>query len=344
MNMAAPTDVQPSIATFKKKGAKAKGNIRKRPATPAPSQSDDSSDYSSSENESGHRIKRRKKNTGAVTASSANNKSSDKELSATIFTADRNVTITSTNDATKQNNWFDEDSKDVLSSKSMPGTTRAIPKESQIPEGSYKGLANQTSFIQKNPDAPTRSVGPIKAPTNIRTTTTTDFAPDVCKDYKQTGFCGFGQNCKFLHDRSDYKQGWQLDREWEDVTKGKKVGGIVVANANRRKVEEEDDDKDATLEDIPFACIICKGPYREPVVTRCGHYFCEPCALKRYRKDPSCGACGLGTNGVFISAKRLKKLLDKKREQAAKKRQEAIEAGEEVSEEEDESAECTELG
>lgn len=323
MNVAASTDVQPSIVTFKKKGAKAKGNIRKRPATPAPSQSDDSSDYSSSENESGHRIKRRKKNTGVVTASSANNKSSDKELSATIFTADRNATITSTNDATKQNNWFNEDSKDVLSSKR---------------------LANQTSFIQKNPDAPTRSVGPIKAPTNIRTTTTTDFAPDVCKDYKQTGFCGFGQNCKFLHDRSDYKQGWQLDREWEDVTKGKKVGGIVVANANRRKVEEEDDDKDAILEDIPFACIICKGPYREPVVTRCGHYFCEPCALKRYKKDPSCGACGSGTNGVFISAKRLKKPLDKKRERAAKKRQEAIEAGEEVSEEEDESAECTELG
>jgi len=226
----------------------------------------------------------------------------------------------------------------------MLGTTRAIPKESQIPDGSYKGLANQTSFIQKNPDAPTRSVGPIKAPTNIRTTTTTDFAPDVCKDFKQTGFCGFGQNCKFLHDRSDYKQGWQLDREWEDVTKGKKVGGIVVATANRRKVEEEDDDKDVILEDIPFACIICKGPYREPVVTRCGHYFCEPCALKRYKKDPSCGACGSGTNGVFISAKRLKKLLDKKRERAAKRRQEAIEVGEEVSEEEDKSAECTELG
>ena len=94
MNVAAPTDIQPSIATFKKKGAKAKGNIRKRPATPAPTQSDDSSDYSSSEDESGHRIKRRKNNnTGVVAASSANNKSSDKELSATIFAADRNVPI-----------------------------------------------------------------------------------------------------------------------------------------------------------------------------------------------------------------------------------------------------------
>src|SRR5438045_9570487 len=94
-NVAAPTDVQSLMVAFKKRGAKAKGNIRKTPATPVSSQSDDSSDYSSSENKSGHRIKRRKKDTGVVTASSTNNKSFDKELSATIFTADRNVPITS---------------------------------------------------------------------------------------------------------------------------------------------------------------------------------------------------------------------------------------------------------
>jgi RING finger protein 113A len=326
-NAAAPTDVQPLIVTFKKRGAKAKGNIRKGPATPASSQSYDSSDYSSdyssSENKSGYRIKRRKKNnTGVVAASSANNKSSDKELSATIFAADRNVPITITNDATKQSNWFDEDSKGALPLKSPLGTTRAMP--------------SQTSFIRKNPDGPTTSVGPIKAPTNIRTTTMTDFAPDVCKDYKQTGYCGFGQNCKFVHDRSDYKQGWQLDREWENVAKGKKVGGTVVANINKSRVEEQEDEEDAMLEDIPFACIICKGPYMEPVVTRCGHYFCQTCALKRYRKDPSCAACGSGTNGVFNSAKKLEKLLDKKRERAAKRKQEAIKAGEEVSDEKDE--------
>ncbi len=311
-DVAAPTVMEPLVVTFKKRGAVAKGNIRKRPAPPAQSQSDDSSDCSS-EDDSGY-IKRRKKNTGVVTASSANKKYSDQELAATNFTAGGNVPITSTNDAAKQNNWFDEEAKDALSTKSLPATTRATPKISQIPDGTYKGLANQTVFIQKNPDAPTRSVGPIKAPTNVRTTTVTDFAPDVCKDYKQTGYCGFGDSCKFLHDRSDYKQGWQLDREWENVTKGKNIGGTVVASANRSKVEEEDDDKDAMLEDIPFACIICKGPYREPVVTRCHHYFCERCALERYKRDPSCAACGLGTNGVFNSAKTLKKLLDKKRE------------------------------
>ena len=34
------------------------------------------------------------------------------------------------------------------------------------------------------------------------------------------GFCGFGDSCKFLHDRSDYKHGWQLEREWNDQSYG----------------------------------------------------------------------------------------------------------------------------
>ena len=130
-----------------------------------------------------------------------------------------------------------------------------------------------------------------------------------------------------------------MDQEWERVTKGKKnLGGTVVASANRNKAkgDDEDDDDEAILDNIPFACIICKESYKEPIVTRCGHYFCLPCALQRYRKDPSCAACGSGTNGVFNTASRLKKLLEKKRERAAKRRQEAIERGEEVSDEEEE--------
>lgn len=325
------------VSLFKKRGAKGKANIRKRAATPPPADSD-SDDYTSSEDESGKRLKRRKKNNAVVTASSKNNTTSQHE-SAAVFEADRSVAITSTNDATKQSNWYDEDSN-------LLGKTRPLPKSSESgdappsqPDGTYKGLANQTKFIQKNPNAPTRTVGPIKAPTNIRTVTVTDFAPDVCKDYKQTGFCGFGDNCKFLHAREAYAQGWQLDREWEKVTKGKKnLGGTVVASADRGSKKDDDDDAadEAMLEKIPFACIICKGPYKSPIVTRCGHYFCEPCALQRYRRDPSCAACGAGTSGVFNTAKTLNKLLQKKRERSARKRQKAIENGEEVPEEEEE--------
>jgi RING finger protein 113A len=286
---------------------------------------------------------------GAVASSSKETAGRTDDLSATVFEADRNASLDSgKREATKQSNWYDEDADGALSARNLLGSTRAMPNKTTAsdnqPDGTYKGLANATSYIQRNPNAPQRTVGPIKAPTNIRTITITDMAPDVCKDFKQTGFCGFGDSCKFLHAREDYAHGWQLDREWENVTKGKKVlGGTVVASAERKAAgaggdgeRDEDEEEAAMLENIPFACIICREGYKSPIVTRCGHYFCEACALKRYRKDPSCAACGAGTNGVFNAAKRLQKLLDKKRERAAKKRQEAIEAGEEVSDEEEE--------
>ncbi|KAI0975934.1 hypothetical protein F4678DRAFT_419101 [Xylaria arbuscula] len=331
------------VAIFKKRGAKGKANIRKRPATPPPaSDSDGDSDYTSSEDEAGQRVKRRKKNAAVVTASSRNKTSSAPgEHAAVVFEADRSVPITTTNDATKQSNWYDEDANLLGKTRPLPKSSAGGGGENAGADGTYRGLANKTTFVQKNPNAPDRKVGPMKAATNIRTITTMDFAPDVCKDYKKTGFCGFGDNCKFGHIREDYRQGWQLDKEWEDVTKGKKnIGGKVVASANRDagKGDDIDDADEALLEKIPFACIICKGPYKEPIITRCGHYFCLPCALQRYRKDPSCAACGSGTNGVFNTAKTLKKLLEKKKARQERKKQAAIEAGEEVPEDKEEQA------
>lgn len=58
--------------------------------------------------------------------------------------------------------------------------------------------------------------GPVRAPANLRATVRWDYQPDICKDYKETGFCGFGDSCKFLHDRSDYKFGWQLEQEMQE--------------------------------------------------------------------------------------------------------------------------------
>lgn len=89
--------------------------------------------------------------------------------------------------------------------------------------------------------------------------------------------------------------------------------------------EEEEEDEDAMLQNIPFKCVICKRDYKSPVVTRCGHYFCEACALNRYRKEPSCAACGKGTGGIFNNAKKLKRLLERKREREERR---AMEEGE----------------
>lgn len=340
--VAPPTqsDLGPSL--FKKRSSK-NTTIRKRPANPPPASQSDS-DSSASDDGEGPSLKRRRKNGGVTASSRGAESTTNANLEATKYAADRSTHIETTNDATKQSNWFDENGHDAMSAKSLLGSTRssqAVPASADggSGTGTYRGAANYQTFIAKNPNAPIRQVGPIKAPTNIRTITVTDFAPDVCKDYKQTGFCGFGDSCKFLHAREDYKQGWELDRDWEIGTKGKKVGGKTVASANRGVKsgdgEGGEEEEDAVLEGIPFACILCKKPYTNPIVTKCGHYFCEACALQRYRRNPACAACGAGTGGMFNGAKNLRKLLDRKRERARKRREKAVENGEEVSEDEE---------
>lgn len=297
------------VVTFKKRVPK---GVRKVAAPPPPSGSDSFSG-SDSEREDGRVIKRRRIHDSALKASTADQQRRNEFESTTKYDADRSAKIEASNDATKTSNWYDEKAPDAKDAKNLLGTTRSLSSK-------------PASFIEKNPDAPTRQVGPMKSSSNIRTITVTDYAPDVCKDYKQTGFCGFGDNCKFLHAREDYAAGWKLDRDWEMSNKGKKPSGTIVASANRDQgetAEERAEKADmALLEKIPFACIICKKPYKTPVQTKCGHYFCESCALARNRKDPTCAACAEKTNGIFKAAKNLQKLLDKKKMYEDKKREE----------------------
>lgn len=90
--------------------------------------------------------------------------------------------------------------------------------------------------------------------------------------------------------------GWQLDN---------------LAAKPQKTVDEDSSDSDED-EDIPFACLICKNPYTDPVVTRCGHYFCSSCAIKRFAKTPKCLACGAPTGGIFNRAEKVLEKLKKR--------------------------------
>ncbi|XP_071567761.1 E3 ubiquitin-protein ligase RNF113A isoform X1 [Temnothorax nylanderi] len=164
----------------------------------------------------------------------------------------------------------------------------------------YRGLNNYTQYYKKRDTAAGNASsgmvrkGPIRAPSNLRATVRWDYQPDICKDYKETGFCGFGDSCKFLHDRSDYKLGWQLERE--------------AATGEYNDSGDEDDKKyeiDSDEDNLPFKCFICRNSFTDPVVTKCKHYFCEKCALEQYRKSTRCYVCNTQTNGTFNPAKEL---------------------------------------
>lgn len=167
----------------------------------------------------------------------------------------------------------------------------------------YRGINNYHKYIKPkdstmgNASSGMVRKGPIRAPEHLRATVRWDYQPDICKDYKETGFCGFGDSCKFLHDRSDYKHGWQIERELEE--------GRYGAN------DDENYEVSSDEEDFPFKCFICRESFKNPIITKCRHYFCEACALQHYRKSKRCYVCNQQTNGVFNPAKELMAKMQK---------------------------------
>lgn len=175
----------------------------------------------------------------------------------------------------------------------------------------------------------TGTLGPMRAPTFLRATSRFDYQPDICKDYKETGFCGYGDQCKFLHDRGDYKSGWQMEREWEDKQAAKRqrlqkaeesalasmnaASGVDVRSGRTDEAAENDDGEEnyEIQEDseFPFACHICREGFTDPVVTLCGHYFCQKCAIDSNKKNSKCVICDKQTFGIFNKARKLIKFM-----------------------------------
>lgn len=122
------------------------------------------------------------------------------------------------------------------------------------------------------------SHGPLRASAHIRVSARFDYQPDICKDYKETGYCGYGDSCKFMHDRGDYKSGWQMEKEWDETEKARKRNLALGGHDSDEEDVEHDDENDDDA--LPFACFICREPFVDPVMTKCKHYFCEHCALK----------------------------------------------------------------
>ncbi|XP_071507290.1 E3 ubiquitin-protein ligase RNF113A-like [Diadema antillarum] len=202
---------------------------------------------------------------------------------------------------------FNMDTDHSLDAQALFEHQKKINEElkDQEDDKKYRGMNNYHTYIEKKDTAQGNAAsghvrkGPIRAPTNLRVTTRWDYAPDICKDYKETGFCGFGDSCKFMHDRSDYKFGWQLEKEWDE--------GKYQQQQDPTMYEIDSDDED----DLPFKCFICRQSFTNPVVTKCKHYFCEKCALKHYKKSRRCFVCGEQTNGLFNVARDLIAKLEK---------------------------------
>lgn len=272
------------VCSFVRKPPK---NIRKRPAAPADSDDDDDGGALAA-----LRSKKGPSSAGKLVFSSADTSSEPRrfqyESSRTIQSSDSRATAT-----LETETEFDRDARAIRERqlKQAEESLKKNPSGAASGSGSgagevYKGIHGYTDYKAGfrrehtvSSEKAGGSHGPLRASAHIRLSARFDYQPDICKDYKETGYCGYGDSCKFMHDRGDYKSGWQLEKEWEEAEKARKrrmaMGGGDGSDDEAAN-EEDDDDEEA----LPFACFICRQPFVDPVVTKCKHYFCEHCALK----------------------------------------------------------------
>ena len=74
-------------------------------------------------------------------------------------------------------------------------------------------------------------------------------------------------------------------------------GADVSDSTDSEELEEVD--MELEFNEVDEVCPICEREYKEPVLTICGHVFCESCAINHYKNEKTCFKCDKATNGVF---------------------------------------------
>ena len=69
----------------------------------------------------------------------------------------------------------------------------------------------------------------------------------------------FSDSCKFMHDRTDYKHGWEIERDYE-------AGRMKEDDDDKCVIHSSDEEEDSA--ELPFKCFICRDSFKNPVVTK----------------------------------------------------------------------------
>ena len=206
-----------------------------------------------------------------------------------------------------------------------------LKNEEEIKEKREKNAAKNA---QKKTKLVSGFFGPRRQLKAIQHSNGIDYNPSRCKDYFETGYCVFGNSCIYIHDRTDYKSGYELDKDWDAMQrkkdekrrkrlmKGEHVGLGDDSDEDNSSDSEEVEEYEEELQygHIDEKCLICGEDYKFPSLLSCGHVFCDKCALEQHASEGTCFKCGKVTDGIFNDGTKLVKKMREERERVAKRK------------------------
>uniref|UniRef100_A0A3Q7F805 C3H1-type domain-containing protein n=1 Tax=Solanum lycopersicum TaxID=4081 RepID=A0A3Q7F805_SOLLC len=213
------------VCNFFKKPSKGK-NIRKRPTVEEGENEDAEGDSSVIYTKKKPAVANNKLHFS--TGPSKSNKDTDSNVDSKAarfhFESSKEIQVQNDSRATATLETETEFSRDAraIREKALKQAEEALKGKSKTggDDKLYKGMNQYTDYkagLRREHTISSEKAGgahgPLRASAHIRVSARFDYQPDICKDYKETGYCGYGDSCKFMHDRGDYKSGWQMERE-----------------------------------------------------------------------------------------------------------------------------------
>ncbi|CAM0945954.1 unnamed protein product [Alopecurus aequalis] len=186
-------------------------NIRKRPAASVGSDDEAGSGDDDSGAIAAARSKKLPSSTSKLFFSSAANSSEPRGFQ---FESSRTIQSSTDNRATatlETETAYDRDARAIRERQLKQAEQSLKKKPSASVSGDvYRGISgykdHKAGFRREHTVSREKAGGahgPLRASAHIRPSTRIDYQRDICKDYKETGYCGYGDSCKFMHDRGD---------------------------------------------------------------------------------------------------------------------------------------------
>lgn len=114
----------------------------------------------------------------------------------------------------KPDTAIEEQLRQLKKNEKLISNSKLIQKRDSDGDKIYTGLISHKS---RNDDL----VKPLSS--HVKQNYIMDYQQDVCKDFLKNGYCGFGDTCKFLHYREEFKKNDDNEKkDWEIAAKRRK--------------------------------------------------------------------------------------------------------------------------